>query len=83
MVTAALNGEIEKVAFVHHDIFNVDVPQHIEGVPDIVLNPRKTWRDANAYDEQARKLAAMFEDNAARKYPNMDDAVREAGPHSK
>ncbi len=83
MVTAALNGEIEKGAFKHHDIFNVDVPQHIEGVPDIVLNPRKTWRDKDAYDEQARKLAAMFEENAAKKYPNMDAAVREAGPHSR
>ncbi|MDO4807167.1 MAG: phosphoenolpyruvate carboxykinase (ATP) [Coriobacteriales bacterium] len=83
MVTAALTGEIEKTEFVHHDIFNVDVPQHIKGVPDIVLNPRQTWRDKEAYDEQARKLAAMFEDNAAKKYPNMEDAVREAGPHSK
>ncbi len=83
MVTAALNGDIEKAEFHHHDIFNVDVPQHIDGVPDIVLNPRKTWKDKLAYDKQARKLAAMFEENAAKKYPNMDPAVREAGPHSK
>jgi phosphoenolpyruvate carboxykinase (ATP) len=83
MVTAALNGNIEKTNFTHHDIFNVDVPQHIDGVPDIVLNPRKTWKDKLAYDAQARKLAAMFEENAAKKYPNMEDAVREAGPHSK
>ena len=83
MVTAALNGEIEKTQFVHRDIFNVDVPQHIDGVPDIVLNPHKTWRDAKEYEEQARRLAAMFEENAAKKYPNMDEAVRKAGPHSK
>jgi len=25
----------------------------------------------------------MFEENAAKKYPNMEDEVREAGPHSK
>ena len=83
MVTAALSGEIEKTEFTHHDIFNVDVPHHIDGVPDIVLNPRRTWKNKLAYDEQARKLAAMFEENAARKYPNMADVVREAGPHSK
>ena len=83
MVTAALNGEIEKSDFRHHDIFNVEVPTHIHGVPDIVLNPRRTWKDADAYDEQARRLAAMFEENAAKKYPNMADEVREAGPHSK
>ncbi|MDO4536670.1 MAG: phosphoenolpyruvate carboxykinase (ATP) [Coriobacteriales bacterium] len=83
MVTAALNGEIEKCEFKHHAIFNVDMPTHIEGVPDIVLDPRKTWRDKLAYDAQAKKLAAMFEANVAEKYPNMDLAVREAGPHSK
>ncbi|MGN0286850.1 MAG: phosphoenolpyruvate carboxykinase (ATP) [Atopobiaceae bacterium] len=83
MVTAALTGAIESAPFVHHDVFNVDVPQHIEGVPDIVLNPRSTWDDKLAYDAQAKKLAAMFEKNAAEKYPDMDDAVRAAGPTSK
>ncbi len=83
MVTAALSGKIETCDFVHHPIFNVDVPQHIDNVPDIVLNPRKTWKDKLAYDEQARRLAAMFEENAAKKYPNMDEVVRKAGPHSK
>ena len=83
MVTAALNGEIEKSDYRHHDIFNVEVPTHIDGVPDIVLDPRRTWKDRLAYDAQAKRLAAMFEENAATKYPNMDPAVREAGPHSK
>ncbi len=82
MVTAALTGAIEDAEFVHHDIFNVDVPQHIEGVPDIVLNPKSTWADKDAYDAQARKLAGMFEENAAKKYPDMEEAVRNAGPHS-
>ncbi len=82
MVTAALNGEIENAEFVRHPIFNVDVPQHIENVPDIMLNPKSTWKDKAAYDAQAKRLAAMFEENAAKKYPNMDEEVRAAGPHS-
>ena len=82
MVTAALNGEIENAEFVRHPIFNVDVPQHIENVPDIMLNPKSTWKDKAAYDAQAKRLAAMFEENAAKKYPNMDEDVRAAGPHS-
>ena len=83
MVTAALNGDIEKCDYRHHNIFNVEVPTHIDGVPDIVLDPRRTWKNKLAYDAQARRLAAMFEENAAKKYPNMADAVREAGPHSR
>ena len=83
MVTAALTGAVEMADFKHDPIFNVDIPQHIEGVPDGVLNPRSTWADKLAYDAQAKKLAAMFEDNAAKKYPDMENEVRDAGPHSK
>ena len=82
MVTAALTGAVEQGRFVHDDVFNLDVPQHIEGVPEHVLNPRETWADKVAYDEQARRLAAMFERNAAEKYPDMAEEVRAAGPHS-
>ena len=42
----------------------------------------ETWADKAAYDEQARRLAAMFERNAAEKYPDMAEEVRAAGPHS-
>ena len=82
MVTAALTGAVEQGRFVHDDVFNLDVPQHVEGVPEHVLNPRETWADKAAYDEQARRLAAMFERNAAEKYPDMAEEVRAAGPHS-
>ena len=82
MVTACLEGSVEDSKFVRDPVFNVDVPQHVDGVDPRVLNPRNTWTDKNAYDEAARKLAKMFEDNAAEKYPDMSPEVREAGPHS-
>ena len=72
-----------KVFYLCYDpIFNVDVPQHVDGVETRVLNPRNTWTDKDAYDKAARKLAKMFEDNAAEKYPDMSPEVRAAGPHS-
>ena len=79
---AFLEGSVEDSKFVRDPVFNVDVPQHVDGVDPRVLNPRNTWTDKNAYDEAARKLAKMFEDNAAEKYPDMSPEVREAGPHS-
>jgi phosphoenolpyruvate carboxykinase (ATP) len=82
MVTACLEGSIEDSKFVHDEIFNVDVPLRVEGVDSRVLSPRNTWTDKDAYDKAARKLAKMFEDNAAEKYPDMSDEVRAAGPHS-
>ncbi len=80
MITAALNGELEKAEFVHDDLFNLDVPQSCPGAPSEVMNPRETWADKDAYDEMAKKLAGMFFRNFAEKYPNMDKAIIEAGP---
>lgn len=80
MITAALNGELEKAEFIHDDLFNLDVPQSCPGAPSEVMNPRETWADKDAYDEMAKKLAGMFFRNFAEKYPNMDKAIIEAGP---
>ncbi len=83
MVTAALNGSFDGVEFKHHDVFNVDYPVSCPGVPDEMLDARGLWADKAAYDEQADKLAKMFFDNFASKYPNMPKAITEAGPKPK
>lgn len=80
MVTAALSGSIEKVKFIHNDKFNVDVPTEIEGVPSEILNPRDTWENKKEYDETADKLARMFIENFNKKYPNMPQNIKNAGP---
>ena len=80
MVTAALNGSLENVEYKHDDVFNLDVPQSCPDVPDEIMNPRDTWEDKAAYDVQAKKLAKMFADNFAKKYPNMPKHIAEAGP---
>ncbi|MCF2557404.1 phosphoenolpyruvate carboxykinase (ATP) [Fournierella massiliensis] len=80
MVSAALNGSFEGVEFKHHDIFNVDYPTSCPGVPDEKLDARGMWEDKAAYDEQAKKLAGMFQANFAKKYPNMPQNIVDAGP---
>ena len=82
MITAALNGSIEKSEFIHDNLFNVDIPKSINDCPSDILNPKDTWADKNAYDEQARKLAAMFKENFEKKYPNMPDEIKSAGPRA-
>ena len=83
MVTAALNGDFDKVEFKHHDVFNVDYPTSCPGVPDEMLDARGMWADKDAYDAQANKLAKMFEDNFAKKYPHMAAEIANAGPKAK
>lgn len=83
MVTAALNGSLDKVEFKHHDIFNVDYPLSCPNVPENQLDPREMWTDKKAYDIQANKLAQMFVDNFSTKYPDMPAEIVNAGPNPK
>jgi phosphoenolpyruvate carboxykinase (ATP) len=52
----------------------------VPGVEDRLLDPRSTWRDPEAYDRKARELAGLFVDNFTRRFADVDEAVRAAGP---
>jgi phosphoenolpyruvate carboxykinase (ATP) len=80
MITAALSGALDGVEYKIDPVFNLDVPQSCPGVPAEVLNPRATWADQAAYDEQAKKLAAMFDENFKAFAASASDAVKAAGP---
>ena len=63
MITAALNGDLNKVAFTKHPIFGVMMPEHCPYIVSEILNPRNTWNNKELYDETATKLASMFHKN--------------------
>src|SRR5919112_2481898 len=79
MVTAALNGELEKARFKHDDIFNFDIPTSCPGVPSEILDPRNTWSDKNKYGLSANRLAALFVNNF-QKFGEVSNEIRNAGP---
>ena len=79
MVTAALNGELEKGEFVTDPYFGVSVPTACTGVPSDLLIPENTWEDKEAYAATAKKLAASFVENF-KKYTHMSAEVVAAGP---
>ena len=80
MIGDALAGRLDDVETRVDPVFGLHVPTHLSDVPDSVLDPRGTWPDAAAYDEQAAKLAGMFRDNFRKYADDVSDAVREAGP---
>ena len=80
LVGAALNGALDQVPTVDDPIFGVAVPVTCPGVPADVLTPRNTWADPAAYDTQARKLAAMFNENFKTFAADVTPEVRAAGP---
>jgi phosphoenolpyruvate carboxykinase (ATP) len=63
MITAALNGELDAVPFVNHDVFGIAIPQECPNVPAEILNPRNTWEDKALYDVKAVELAQKFKAN--------------------
>jgi phosphoenolpyruvate carboxykinase (ATP) len=80
MIRAALSGDLEQVALRHDAVFNLDVPTSCPDVPSELLDPRQTWADKNAYDQQALRLARMFVDNFAPFASGVAPAVQAAGP---
>ena len=76
LLTAALEGSLADVGFRKDPNFGFEVPVSVEGVPDILLDPRRTWDDSGAYDAQARKLVAMFAENFAQYETFIDDDVK-------
>jgi phosphoenolpyruvate carboxykinase (ATP) len=80
MIRAALAGRLDAAATRHEPVFGLEVPHHVPGVADGVLDPRKTWTDGAAYDAQAKKLTTLFQKNFEQFAAAVSPAVRNAGP---
>jgi len=66
IVSAVVEGKLRNVPSKLDPIFGVQVPEIVPGVPREVLDPRRMWPSAEAYDQAARRLKAMFDDNIGR-----------------
>ncbi len=80
LLNAALDGSLAKASFHRDDNFGVMVPDACPAVPNEVLNPRATWSDKAAYDDQARDLVGRFQANFAVFDDYVDQPVKDAGP---
>jgi phosphoenolpyruvate carboxykinase (ATP) len=78
MVQAALEGELDHVETIKDEIFGLEIPLHVPGVPDDVLQPQKTWADAEAYEKKAKELAAKFRENF-KKFSNVPAEIEQLG----
>ncbi|MFD1344569.1 phosphoenolpyruvate carboxykinase [Litorisediminicola beolgyonensis] len=76
LLTAALQGALADVEYRKDPNFGFEVPVAVDGVPEVLLDPRRTWHDKAAYDAQAAKLVQMFADNFEQYVPFIDDDVK-------
>jgi phosphoenolpyruvate carboxykinase (ATP) len=80
MIDALIKGSLNDVPYRVDPVFGIQVPQSCPEVPVDALQPRSTWQDPSAYDEQARKLAKMFIDNFQQYAEEVPQEVLNAGP---
>jgi phosphoenolpyruvate carboxykinase (ATP) len=78
LLAAALDGSLSRGEFRRDENFGFQVPVSVPGVAEVLLDPRRTWNDPEAYDAQAAQLVAMFARNFAQYVPHIDDDVRAA-----
>jgi phosphoenolpyruvate carboxykinase (ATP) len=79
MVTAVINGELEKCSFKLHQIFNLEIPLECPGVPSELLDPARTWNNQKEYLQAATKLANLFIQNF-QKFGEVSQKIINAGP---
>ncbi len=78
LLTAALDGSLGEVEFRKDPNFGFDVPVSVPGVAEVLLDPRRTWDNPEAYDRQAIKLVDMFASNFEQYLPFIDEDVKAA-----
>jgi phosphoenolpyruvate carboxykinase (ATP) len=68
IVDAALTGALEDVPYEEDMRFHLLVPRECPNVDPRILVPKNTWKDKNAYEQRADKLAKEFSDYFDRAY---------------
>ena len=80
MISSALEGKLDKVDYITHPIFGLEMPRECLNVPSEVLNPRETWKDKEAYDVKANELALFFKNNFKMFEDNASEEILKGGP---
>ena len=80
LLTAALDGSLKNVKFRTDPYFGFEVPTQLPGVEPHLLYPFKTWQNKAEFDETARKLVSMFQENFVKFEPHVDADVKAAAP---
>lgn len=80
LITAAINGDLDKVKYNTLPVFGLQMPVTCPNVPSEILNPRETWKDKAAYDAKANDLATAFVKNFAQYSQHANEEIMSAAP---
>jgi phosphoenolpyruvate carboxykinase (ATP) len=80
MIREALKGALDDVPTREDPVFRLRVPLLCKDVPERILNPRNTWKDAEDYDAAVLKLAGKFHKNFGKFKGQVPPEVTASGP---
>jgi phosphoenolpyruvate carboxykinase (ATP) len=80
LVTAALDGSLKNASYRTDPYFGFSVPTSVPGIEPHLLYPMKTWQNKAEFDQTARGLVKMFQDNFTKFEDKVDPDVRAAAP---
>lgn len=80
MISAILEGELEKVELDAHPIFGLHMPKYCPGVPTELLDPMNTWLQKGAYVSKAIQLAHSFHINFDKFASEASEEILSGGP---
>ncbi|KAJ0571893.1 putative carboxy-lyase [Helianthus annuus] len=63
IIDAIHSGKLLEAKFTKTEIFGLEIPTEIEGVPSEILDPANTWPDKAGHRETLVKLGGLFKNN--------------------
>ncbi|KAK6130547.1 hypothetical protein DH2020_035693 [Rehmannia glutinosa] len=57
------SGALLEANYKKTEVFGLEIPTEIEGVPSEILDPANTWSDKNAHNDTLLKLGGLFKKN--------------------
>ena len=63
MVNQAITGKLKDAEYIKDDMFGLNIPIHVEDVPQTLLNPINAWSKSDEYKAQAQDLIDRFKRN--------------------
>ncbi|PWA79335.1 phosphoenolpyruvate carboxykinase 2 [Artemisia annua] len=63
IIDAIHSGQLLNANYKKTEVFGLEIPTEVEGVPSEILDPVNTWSDKNAYKETLLKLGGLFKSN--------------------
>ena len=82
MISSILRGDLNNEEYTTHEVFGLHMPNSCPNVPNEILHPKNTWKNKDAYNKKANKLADAFNKNFVQFADNANDEILSSAPKS-